>query len=205
MSFGSRKELIQNIVADKEFRDFYSESYLKKSIPFQLKTMRTERDWSQSKAGEILGKGQNAISRLESPSYGKLTVQTLIELARGFDVGLIIKFVPFSRLLREYEDVSFEALSSPSPTVQFPSELQALNEWSEEEVGEFWEAEETNVLSSPHFASEPVEQAKTNHYSLFYITDVPKIEAAETATLSSRTALGLSSIETSAGSIRRAS
>jgi transcriptional regulator with XRE-family HTH domain len=140
MSFGSRKETVQNIVANKEYRDFYTESYLKKSIPFQLRTMRTERDWSQIKAGEILGKGQNAISRLESPAYGKLTVQTLLEIAKGYDVGLIIKFVPYSRLLKEYDDVSFDALSAPSPTSQFKDELKALSDWADEdEDGGFWE------------------------------------------------------------------
>src|SRR5258708_3756206 len=90
--------------------------------------MRTEREWSQAKAGEILGKPQNVISRLESPAYGKLSIQTLMEIAQGFDVGLIIKFVPFSRFLNEYNDVSFGALSAPSPTDK--AEIQAIWHWA---------------------------------------------------------------------------
>lgn len=130
MSFGSRKEKVKNIVADKAYRDFYNETYLKKWIPFQVKTLRNERKWSQEQAGEALGKGQNAISRLESPSYSKVTLQTLIEIAQGYDVGLIVKFVPFSRLLKEYEDVSSMSLRAPSPTDEFPDEIQALNDWA---------------------------------------------------------------------------
>jgi transcriptional regulator with XRE-family HTH domain len=42
---------------------------------------------------------QNAISRLESPNYGRATVTTLKKLAAVYDVGLVVRFVPFSKLL----------------------------------------------------------------------------------------------------------
>lgn len=141
MSFGSRKETAKNIIEDKEFRDFYTETHLRKLVPYQMRTMRTERDWSQTFAAEILGKGQNALSRLESPAYGKLTLQTLLEIAKGYDVGLVVKFVPYSKLLREYEDVSFDALSAPSPTEKFKDEIEAIWKWAnEKEDSGFWEA-----------------------------------------------------------------
>ncbi len=139
MSFGSRKETVTNLIEDKEYRFFYMQSHLKKSIPFQMRTMRSERNLSQIQAAEILGKAQNALSRLESPAYGRLTVQSLLDIAKGYDVGLVVKFVPYSRLLREYEDVSFEALSAPSPTAEFPAELEALNLWAAESDEGFWE------------------------------------------------------------------
>lgn len=130
MSLVSRKRTAKEILENKEFRHSYVWEHIKRSIPFQIRTMRTEREWSQAKAGEILGKPQNVISRLESPAYSKLTLQTLIEIAQGFDVGLIIKFVPFSRFLTEYDDVSFEALSAPSPTDS--KEIQAIWGWAKE-------------------------------------------------------------------------
>ena len=123
----------KEILADKEFRHYWGEMYLRQNIPFQIKTMRTQRKLSQIEAGEILGKGQNGVSRLESPDYGRLTLQSLLGVARGYDVGLIVKFVPFSRLLREYEDVSFDALKVASPDAkEFPEEVAAINEWSAE-------------------------------------------------------------------------
>jgi hypothetical protein len=42
---------------------------------------------------------QNAVSRLESPNYGKPTITTLKRLAAALDVGLIVRFVPFSELI----------------------------------------------------------------------------------------------------------
>ena len=41
---------------------------------------------------------QSAISRLESPDYGNLNIKTLRRIASAFDVGLIVRFVPFSEL-----------------------------------------------------------------------------------------------------------
>lgn len=132
MSFLSKKTLVKKILKNKSFRETYVFEQLKRSIPFQIRTMRTERGWSQAKAGEALGKPQNVISRLESPAYGKLTLQTLQEIAHGFDVGLIIKFVPFSRLVKEYEDVSFSALSAVS--VSDKEEAAKLEAWAADEA-----------------------------------------------------------------------
>jgi hypothetical protein len=42
---------------------------------------------------------QHAISRLESQGYGKPTLTTLKRLAAAMDVGLIVRFVPFSELV----------------------------------------------------------------------------------------------------------
>jgi len=41
---------------------------------------------------------QNAISRLESPDYGKPTITTLKRLASALDVALVVRLVPFSEL-----------------------------------------------------------------------------------------------------------
>lgn len=41
-------------------------------------------------------------------------MRTLIDLCAAFDVGLVVKFVPFSVFLGEYEDVSTSAMSAPS-------------------------------------------------------------------------------------------
>jgi transcriptional regulator with XRE-family HTH domain len=131
VSLLSKKTLTKKLLTNKRFRDAYVWEQLKRHVPFQVRTMRDERDWSQETAGEALGKPQSVISRYESPAYGKLTLQTLLEIAQGFDVGLLIKFVPFSRLVREYEDVSHAALSAQS--VSEKAEAEALEAWATEQ------------------------------------------------------------------------
>jgi len=61
--------------------------------------MRVAAKWSQEQLATAAGMNQNAISRLESPEYGKATITTLKRLAAEFDVGLIVRFVPFSAVV----------------------------------------------------------------------------------------------------------
>jgi hypothetical protein len=75
-------------------------------------------------------KPRNVVSRLEDPNYGKFTLATLLEVAAAFGVGLLVKFVPFSRLVREYEDVSPAGLSARGITST--EEAAALSEWAKE-------------------------------------------------------------------------
>lgn len=132
MSLESPNDLVQQLINDKTFRDAFVYEHVKRVIPYQLRAMRKERNWKQGDMGKAVGKPRNVINRLENPNYGKLTLKTLFEIASGCDVGLLVKFVPFSRLLKEHEDMSFEALSAASVTDE--KEIEKLNEWAEEEV-----------------------------------------------------------------------
>jgi hypothetical protein len=107
-----------------------------------------------------------------------LTLSTLLEAARFYDVGVVVKFVPFSQLLREYEDVSFDALRAASPSAEFPDELAALNEWANESDGGFWE-EGDNVLRSDRFPKEVAQSNASGTFTLPMLTAVPSAQSAE--------------------------
>lgn len=49
--------------------------------------------WTQQDLAHKMGTTQAAISRMEDPSYGRLSIKTLTELCRVFDVGLQVRFV----------------------------------------------------------------------------------------------------------------
>jgi len=122
----SKLELIKKLIGNKRFRDSYVYEHVRNSVPFQIRALREERGWTQGGLGEVAGKPRNVITRLEDPNYGRLTLKTLFEIASAFDVGLLVKFVPFSRLVREYEDVSPSALSAKS----ILEEAGPLKEWA---------------------------------------------------------------------------
>jgi transcriptional regulator with XRE-family HTH domain len=117
------------LLENKKYRDAYVSEHIRNGIPFQIRTMRDDREWTQARLGQEAGKPQNVISRLEDPNYGKVTIQTLLEIAAGFDTALLVKFVPFSRLLQEYEDVSPKALSVPSIT----DDISELEQWAQQD------------------------------------------------------------------------
>jgi transcriptional regulator with XRE-family HTH domain len=98
---------------DKEFRHAYAARHITTGIAYQIRALREERGWSQAEMGRQAGKPQSVISRLESPNYGKLSIQTLLELAEVFDVALMVRFISFSELVTRTQDLSPSALAVP--------------------------------------------------------------------------------------------
>jgi transcriptional regulator with XRE-family HTH domain len=97
------------------YRNAYVKAHLSQGLAFQIRALRRSRGLTQGQLakGLELG-GQSAVARLEDPSYGRMSLQTLLKVGEFFDVALVTKFVPYSRFLREVEDVSEEALTVES-------------------------------------------------------------------------------------------
>lgn len=75
------------------------EAQINRGLAYQMRAMREARKWSQGDLAARVDMPQTAISRLESPSYGKPTITTLKRIARVYDVALDVRFVPFSQLI----------------------------------------------------------------------------------------------------------
>ena len=104
-----KEELIANL-RDKEYRDAFVSSHIDNGIPFQIRTLREQRGWTQEELAKSSKKKQEAICRLENPNYGSLTLATLKELASAFDIALIVRFVPFGELVEWDAKLSSESL-----------------------------------------------------------------------------------------------
>lgn len=115
---GQLNKSVKEKLHDKAYRDAYVESHIEVGIPHQIRALREQkgREWSQGELGRRCGKPANVISRLEDPEYGSYTIRTLLQIASACDVALLVKFVSYSRFLREFEDVSPQALEVPSFT-----------------------------------------------------------------------------------------
>ena len=110
---------------DKDFRDAFVGAHIDQGLAFQIKSLRDDRGWTQGDLANRLGlKSQSSIARYEDPSYGKLSISKIKELGAVFDVGILVKFVPYSRFLGEVEDLSPSTLAAKS----FESELPLLEE-----------------------------------------------------------------------------
>src|ERR1017187_377148 len=99
MNLNSREAVVQRLRRGKTSRQRFVESNLAKAIAHQLRATRDKLGWSQERLAREVGMNQNAISRLESPAYGKQTLTTLKRLGAAMDVALIVRFVPFSELI----------------------------------------------------------------------------------------------------------
>src|SRR5260221_649943 len=99
---------------NREYRDAYVAEGVKTWVARQIRSLREQRGLSQDDLGEKCGKPQSAISRLEDPDYGQMSLQTLLELASAFDVALSVKFVDYPTFIRETKDISTANMQVPS-------------------------------------------------------------------------------------------
>jgi transcriptional regulator with XRE-family HTH domain len=95
---------------NKAYRDGYLQSHVRGGIAYQIRALRTKIGLSQVEFAEATGKKQSTISRLENTEYGKVSVQTLLDIACATDVALLVRFVDYSLFLRTTADMSPQAL-----------------------------------------------------------------------------------------------
>jgi transcriptional regulator with XRE-family HTH domain len=98
----------------KTYRQAYVEENVRTGVAYQIRALREARGWSQKRFAEILGKPQSVLSRIEDPDYGKLSVQTLLEVAAALDIALLVQYVDFPDFINRTSDVSPEALNKES-------------------------------------------------------------------------------------------
>ena len=97
---------------DPAFRASYMAHHLRAFIADQIRGLRG--DMSQKEFGQLIGKPQSVVSRLENEEYGRVSLQTLIEIAIKMNVALVGRFVDFPTFLRITGDFSEDAVR-PQP------------------------------------------------------------------------------------------
>lgn len=91
---------------DVAYRHAYMEEAIEQGIAWQIKFNRERRGLTQTELGQIIGSHQSAISRIEDPSYGRHSLDTLVKIANAFDCALQVHFIPYSRLAQDSSDLS---------------------------------------------------------------------------------------------------
>jgi transcriptional regulator with XRE-family HTH domain len=102
-------KLINNYIS----RVAYTKAKISVNISSQIKALRNRRGMTQKVLGEETGMLQSRISAMERPGATSLTIDTLARLASAFNVGLIVKFAPFSEMLKwenEYNQDVFDVI-----------------------------------------------------------------------------------------------
>jgi transcriptional regulator with XRE-family HTH domain len=101
-------------LTDMEFRHEYMMDQVRSRIAFQIRALREQRQWNQGDLAQAAGKTQSVISRLEDPDYGKLSLQSCLEIAVAFDLPLLVQFVEWDDWLTRMSNMSPTALKKRS-------------------------------------------------------------------------------------------
>ena len=109
------KEQLTKLLEDPVFRREFLADYVQEILATQIRAIREQRGWTQEQLGDAAhGMSQVQISRLENPDYSGASVNSLKRLAQGLDVGLIIRYAPFSEFVDWVVNQSQERLVPPS-------------------------------------------------------------------------------------------
>jgi transcriptional regulator with XRE-family HTH domain len=116
----------------KGYRDEYVAEHVRTGVALQIRTLREQRRLTQSELADLMGTSQSAVARAEDPDYGKLTINTLLDVARAMNVALSVKFLSFPEFIWHTRDVSPKALEVKSfdanafaPTYRAPTTVYA--------------------------------------------------------------------------------
>lgn len=116
MNTTNKQEQMWESLRDPEFRKQLIDEHINVGIPFQIRALRDRQQLTQTRLAELLGskRKQPLISQWEDPNYGKYTLETLKDLAKAFDVGLLVRFVPFSTLIDWTINLTSDVIAPPS-------------------------------------------------------------------------------------------
>lgn len=124
MSIATTKRDLLESLKDREFRAAFNLENVYTTVCFQLRALREQRDLSQGEFGrQVKPKmAQERISILEDPNAeSKPTLNTLLRLADAADVGLEVRFVPFSTVLSRSVHTDMRELRVDSFTDELPN------------------------------------------------------------------------------------
>jgi len=114
MNIDKHKDKLISRLRDKEHRDAFVSAYIQIGIPFQIRALREQRGWTQKELADQTGVNQAWISQVENPNYQGFSLKTLLKLASAFDIGLIVRFAPFSELVKWELTLSPDKLKAES-------------------------------------------------------------------------------------------
>src|SRR2546428_8531750 len=93
---------------DPEYRRAFVASQINIGIPFQIGALIKARGWKQEEVARRTGMLQPRISAMLRPGKVRPNIETLRRIAEAFDCGLLIRFVPFSELIKWAESFNPE-------------------------------------------------------------------------------------------------
>lgn len=108
------EKTFRRMMARPVARHAYVEAETVTALAHQIRIIRQQRGWTQRELAKRMNTTQAAISRLEDPSYGRISIRTLIDLSRVFDTGLSVKFISTLRMLRETWRPNVKVMRVPS-------------------------------------------------------------------------------------------
>jgi transcriptional regulator with XRE-family HTH domain len=99
-----KSQLIDKLKSSRNSRASYIRAKIAVLLSAQLHALRLKHPWTQHEFAQEVGMKQSRISAMEQPGAVNFNMETLIRSAAAHGVGLVVKFVSFSEMLRWEND-----------------------------------------------------------------------------------------------------
>lgn len=149
---------------NKAYRNSYVAGHTRRFLASQMRKFRGAV--SQSEFGDLIGKRQTVVSRLEDPNYGKWTLQTLFDVAANLNVAVFVRFVDIPTFLKYSENLSEDDLLPQSydekraeAMLQPPSKKIMIKPPSREPVPLFGAGPNDALIEIGHIEAEPLSRS----------------------------------------------
>jgi transcriptional regulator with XRE-family HTH domain len=185
----TKYEQIWHSLEDEEYRREFNAD-VDTGLAFQIRALREKNGWTQGELAERAGSDQGTISQWENPNYGRYTLKTLKSLANAFDVGLLVRFAPFSELALWHATLTPRSLA-PHSFDEENSSHQLLATSPTLATG--WVLTTTTPVGEPFTATASLEPS--GHYAVYVGTtapiesEVPELRIRRIALASENTAM----------------
>ena len=134
---------------EKGYCDAFVASQVRVGLPLQCRALRESRELTQPELAAAAGMTQPRISEIERPGERRLNIETLLRLASAYDVALQVRFVPFSRLVDDDDDIDLEHFN----VVPFEQDLANLERLEEQ-------MKYVVVIGGAHRAADPAQDER---------------------------------------------
>lgn len=114
MSIDEKREQIWQSLNDYEYRHKFIEEEINVGIAFQIRSLRNRQNLTQTGLANLVSTKQSWVSSLENPNYGNYSLTILRRLAKAFDVGLLVRFVPFGKLVDLAANLTLSDIAPPN-------------------------------------------------------------------------------------------
>ncbi len=116
-STNGRSDRISRLLSSQESRVAYIKAKLAVLVPAQIRALRLRSTNppmpKQSDLARQSAMHQSRISMFETPGAANITLETLSKVAAGLRCGVVVKFAPFSEMLRWENSFSPDLFNVP--------------------------------------------------------------------------------------------
>jgi transcriptional regulator with XRE-family HTH domain len=121
----TKLKLVSKLLESRDSRASYIRRKINMLVPAQLRALRSRKAWTQAQFAQEADMNQPRVSLMERRGALNFNLETLIRVAATHGLGLQVRFVPFSEMLKW--EKAFNEATFDVPRIEEDAEFRSGN------------------------------------------------------------------------------